>query len=307
MRTTQYPGLLFFIALSLAASGCSLKKITVDQTAAVLADAGRAFTEETDLELAELAIPASIKTAEGFLYAHPEQPTLLRIVAEGYVSYAVGFFEDQAEAAQEDDPDHAAHLRRRARDFHRRGRDYGMRLLKIQVPELAAALEARQRPSPELLAQVGEDELPGLFWTGMGWMAFINQSKMYPEEIVHLSLVKTLLERAVEIDPGFFHGGALMTLAAVDAGVPMAMGGDPVGATEKFKRVIELNQGRHLMSKVLYGKMVGLQRGDKELYVSIMKEVLAADPDADPSLALLNRLAQRRARRYLAEADDLFI
>jgi len=307
MRYTEYSRLLPLLALGLVSSACSLKRITVDQTAAVLSDAGRAFTEETDLELAELAIPASIKTAEGFLYAHPEQPILLRIVAEGYVSYAVGFFEDQAEAAQEDEPELAAHLRRRARDFHRRGRDFGLRLLKIQVPELASVLEAGQIPPRELLEQVGQDELPGLFWTGMGWMAYINQSKMYPEEIVHLPLVRKLLERAAQIDEGYFHGGALMTLAAVDAAIPMAMGGDPVAATSKFKRVIELNHGHHLMSKVLYGRMVGLQKGDKELYVSIMKEVLSLDPDSDPGLALLNRLAQRRARRYLAEADDLFI
>lgn len=305
-KNTRSPG-LGILVLALAVSGCSLKKITVDQTAAVLSDAGRAFTEETDLELAELAIPASIKTAEGFLFAHPEQLTLLRIVAEGYVSYAVGFFEDQAEAVQEDDFDQAMHLRGRAREFYRRSREYGLRILRVQVPELAAALDAGQVPSDELLSQVGEDELPGLFWTGMAWLALINQSKMFPEELVHLPLARKLLERSAEIDETYFHGGALMTLAAVDAGVPVALGGNPVEATRKFKRVMELNDGHHLMSQVLYGRMVGLQTGDPELYTAQMREVLAADPDIVPELKLLNRLAQRRARRYLAEVEDLFI
>ena len=306
MKKTRSLG-LGIVVLALLSSGCSLKKLTVDQTAAGLSAAGRAFTEETDLELAELAIPASIKTAEGFLFAHPEQLTLLKIVAEGYVSYAVGFFEDKAEAIQEDDFEQATHLRARARDFFRRGREYGLRMLRIQVPDLAVALDAGQVPSDELLAQVGEDELPGLFWTGMAWLALINQSKMFPEELVHLPLARKLLERSAEIDDTYFHGGALMTLAAVDAGVPVALGGNPAEATRKFKRVMELNGGNHLMSQVLYGRMVGLQTGDSELYTAQMREVLAADPDIVPGLKLLNRLAQRRARRYLAEVEDLFI
>jgi len=299
---------LLFVPLAVfLASGCSLKLIAVNQTAEVLADAGAAFNQETDLEFAAMAIPASIKTAEGFLQAHPTQPTLLKVVAEGYVNYAVGFLEDRAEALQEDDPDQAAHLRRRAREFYRRSRDYGLRYLRLEVPELAAALDERQMPSDELLAQVGPDDMAGLFWTGMAWLAFINQSKMFPQELVNLPIAKRLLLRCIELDPTFFHAGALMSLAAVDAGVPKAMGGNPQEATKKFKKVWELTKGEHLMSYVLYGRMVGLQTGNKELYVTQMKKVLAADPDINKDLSLANRLAQRRAKRYLAEADDLFL
>ena len=307
MNPTLYFRLFSVSVAVFLASGCSLKRIAVNQTAEILADAGGAFNQETDLEFAAAAIPASIKTAEGFLQAHPTQPILLKVVAEGYVNYGVGFLEDEAEALQEDDPDQAAHLRRRAREFYRRSRNYGIRLIRTQLPELADALEARKMPSDELLAEVGKDEMPGLFWTGMAWITFINQSKMYPEEIVHLPIAKRILHRCIEVDETYFHAGALMTLAAVDSGVPQALGGSPVEATKKFKRVMEITKGEHLMSYVLYGRYVGLQTGDKELYVSQMKKVLAANPDVNKDLALANRLAQKRARRYLAEADDLFI
>jgi len=299
---------LFFVTVAVfLASGCSLKIIAVNQTAEILGDAGAAFNQETDLEFAALAIPASIKTAEGFLQAHPTQPILLKVVAEGYVNYGVGFLEDEAESLQEDYPDQAAHLRRRAREFYRRSRGYGFRLIATDLPELADTLRAGKMPSDELLAEVGEDEMPGLFWTGMAWLAYINQSKMYPGEIVNLPIAKRILQRCIEVDETYFHAGALMTLAAVDAGVPQALGGSPVEATKKFKQVMEITKGEHLMSYVLYGKMVGLQTGDKALYVSQMKKVLAADPDVNKDLALANRLAQRRAERYLAEADDLFL
>lgn len=291
----------------LLAPACSLKTIVVNQTATVLADASGAFNQETDLEFAAISIPASIKTAEGFLQAHPTQTTLLKVVAEGYVNYAVGFLEDKAEALEEDDPELSDHLNRRAREFYRRARNYGFRYLRIELPELAQALESGKMPSDELLATVGQDEMAGLFWTGMAWLAFINQSKEYPDELVHLPIARRIMFRCIELDETFFHAGALMTLAAVDAGVPKALGGKPDEATKKFKRVIELTKGEHLMSYVLYGRMVGLQTGDKELYVTQMKKVLAANPDVNKDLSLANRLAQRRAKRYLEEADDLFL
>jgi len=298
---------LCLMGIIFTAYGCSIKTMVVNQTADVLSDAGRAFTEETDLELAELTIPASIKTIEGFLYAHPKQPILLKLLAEAYLNYGAGFLEDEAEALMDEDPDESAHLRRRAREFYSRARNYGLRLLHIQIPELAKVLRAGHMPSTELLSKVGSDEIAGLFWTGMAWLAYINQSKSDPKVLSMLPIAKALLERSIEIDESYYYAGAWMSLAAVDAGVPAALGGNPDEATRKFKKVAELTQGKFLMNFVLYGKMVGLQTGNKQLYLSEMRKVLKANPDVEKDLALANRLAQRRASRYLAQAEDLFL
>ena len=61
------------------------------------------------------------------------------------------------------------------------------------------------------------------------------------------------------------------------------------------------------MTKVLFARLYGTQVSDRELFERLLKEVIAAAPDAEPRLGLANRLAQRRAERYLAQIDDFFL
>ncbi len=290
-------------------SGCSgvLKRTAVDQTADVLADGSRAFDRETDAELAEAAIPASLKTMESFLEAHPTQPILLRLLAEGFANYAFGFIEDRAEQVQEQDPDQAAHLRTRALGFYLRSRSFGLRLLALEHEELAQALEKREMPSEELLAEVEQDGLPGLFWTANAWAAAINAGKDHPELLAELPIARALMERAAAIDPGFFHAGPMMALGALEAGLPKALGGKPDIAKAHFEKAQQLTGGSFLMIPVLFAKTAVVQLGDRALFEKTLQAVIDADPDADPDARLGNRLAQRRARRYLAAVDDLFL
>ena len=62
---------------------------------------------------------------------------LLQVVAQAYINYGVGFLEDEAEALQEDDPDRASALRRRAREYYRRARAYGFRLISLDFLRVA--------------------------------------------------------------------------------------------------------------------------------------------------------------------------
>lgn len=289
------------------ASACSLKKMTVDQTAVVMQDASAAYEYENDLELAAAAIPGTLKTVEGFLQASPEQRILLRILAENYMSYAFGFLEDEAEALQDDNPERAEVLRNRALNLHLRARGFGLRLLALDNPELAATLTAGEMPSDEALARVRPEEIEGLFWTANAWAAAINVGKSDPQLVAQLSIPKALMQRCATFDESYFWAGPHMALGAMEAALPRALGGQPEVASRHFERAIALTGGKHLMTKVLYARAVGIQSGDRALFEKTLQEVLAADPDAEPRLGLANRLAQRRARRYLDTIDDLFI
>jgi len=48
-----------------------------------------------------------------------------------------------------------------------------------------------------------------------------------------------------------------------------------------------------------------VRRGDRELYVSLLREVLEAG-DINPEQRLTNMIAKRRAARYLAQVDERF-
>jgi predicted anti-sigma-YlaC factor YlaD len=279
--------------------------MAVDQTAAILADAGRAFDRENDVILARAAIPGSLKTMEGFLEAHPEQPDLLRMLAEGYMNYAFGFLEDEAETLR--DPDEAHAVRARAANLYLRARSFALRLLALSHPALAETLAAGLLPDGGALQALGQDDMPGLFWTANAWGAYINLKKSDVRVLAELPIVAALMERAALLDESFFFGGPHLTLGALAAALPVALGGDPRTARAHFERAVALTAGEHLMTKVLYARSVGVQTGDRDFFETTLRQVADADPDVNPNFSLANRLAQRRARRSLAEVDDLFL
>jgi hypothetical protein len=296
---------LLLAAGLLLATACSLKKLTVDQTADVLKDASRAFDTETDVDFAAAAIPASLKTTEGFLEASPEQPVLLRMLAEGYMSYAFGFVEDEAERVETADFTRSEELRRRALGLYLRARAFGLRLHELDHPEFAAKLKKGELDAAAL-AEMGEDDLEGLFWTASPWGAAINVGKSDPMLVAQVEIVRAIVKRCAEIDEKYYWAGPRMTLGALEAGLPAAFGGKPEKARAEFEKAVALTGGKHLMTRVLFAKTVGVQSGDRTLFESVLKEVVAADVDVEPSLALANRLAQKRAARYLSQLDEFF-
>jgi hypothetical protein len=54
--------------------------------------------------------------------------------------------------------------------------------------------------------------------------------------VADLPLVRVLLERSNELDPGFFHASSTMALAAIDSAVPADMGGNPSAGASASSR-----------------------------------------------------------------------
>ena len=74
--------------------------------------------EERDADLAEKAIPASLKMLEGLAKEDPENIWILQKLAEGFCGYAFSFLEDSEPG--------------RASGLYLRGKDYAFRAMKIQ-------------------------------------------------------------------------------------------------------------------------------------------------------------------------------
>src|SRR5215510_10451853 len=125
---TSRAALVMHGAVTLAA--CNLTKFTANQTAGVLKAATPAIAQESDLQLAREAAPASLKTVEGFLMASPENEIFLSVLAQGYCEYAFGFLESDALAARlsrRTDLEEAAG--KRATGLYLRCMNYGLKLL----------------------------------------------------------------------------------------------------------------------------------------------------------------------------------
>src|SRR5215813_5998236 len=88
-----------------------------------------AYLRETDVELAEPALAASVKFTEALLETAPDDTRLLLQVVQGLAGYTYAFVEVRIEAARGRDPEQVRIHTQRAQRLYQRGLQYGLRLL----------------------------------------------------------------------------------------------------------------------------------------------------------------------------------
>ena len=88
-----------------------------------------AYLRETDVELAEPALAASVKLTEALLETAPDDTRLLLQVVQGLAGYTYAFVEVRIEAARGGDPEQVRIHTQRAQRLYQRGLQYGLRLL----------------------------------------------------------------------------------------------------------------------------------------------------------------------------------
>jgi hypothetical protein len=297
-----------FAALCLLLAGCGdfMVNMTVDSTAPVLKRASASFDAESDVALAREALPGNLKTIDGFLAARPENADLLELTALGYVQYAFGFLEDDLEMLKSDDPRRPA-LVARCTDLYDRAYDIGLRQVALDRAEVRViAREGRLDALAPALSRVGKDAVPGLNWAGLALASSINLHRDDIGRVAELPRAMALLERAYQLDRGYYNYNAALSLAVIYSSQAKAVGGDPDRARALFEEVIRQTGGRYLMAQVLYARYYATVTLDRPLYEKTLKQVLATPGSIWPEQRLANELARRRAARYLSLADDLF-
>ncbi len=60
------------------------------------------------------------------------------------------------------------------------------------------------------------------------------------------------------------------------------------------------------MTDVYYAQYYARQTLNRDLFMDTLKRVMESRADAEPDLTLANTLAQRKAKRLLAQADEFF-
>jgi TRAP transporter T-component len=291
----------------MALGACNLNKLTANATSGMLEAGSIAIDRESDLELARLAFPASLKTLETFLVSSPKNESLLLLLARGYNSYAFAILEGELERADTDGTDaEVDELGRRAKMHYLRGREYGFRLL--DKPELEQAARKGDLAALEReLGKLKKDDVPGLFWATYGWASAINLSKDDPDMLVGLGTIEHLLAKVIALDPDYNSGAPLLFRAVYLSSRPKAFGGKPEEAKAAFDRAMKAWGDRNLLVPYLYARMYCTEVQDMPLFQSLIKQVLAADVAAHPDLRLNNEVARSRARYWSARADDLIL
>ena len=91
---------LSFIWIILQLNACSLAELTVKASMPMIEGGMTALNRETDLELAEDAMPANIELMEGMIINSPDHEALRNYASQAYYGYAYGFVEDKTHKEQ---------------------------------------------------------------------------------------------------------------------------------------------------------------------------------------------------------------
>ncbi len=272
-------------------SGCSSRRLAVQATLPLISSQIVSMQEERDADLAEKAIPASLKMLEGLAKEDPENIWILQKLAEGFCGYAFSFLEDS-------EPDRASAL-------YLRGKDYAFRALEIQSNGKTWRGLSLEDWSKRL-AEVTPLQQPALFWAGQCWGSWLSLNLDSVEAFSSLPRIDGLMNRAVELAPDFHYAGPHLFLGAYYGGRSRMLGGNPDKARNHFEQALKITDGKYLLVSFFYAKTYAVQNQDQKLFKTQLEKVLEASDDVLPEQRLANQIAKRKAAVLLGKIDELF-
>jgi len=148
--------------------------------------------------------------------------------------------------------------------------------------------------------------MPYLFWSAACWANWISLNLDSMEALAELPRVESMMQRALEVDEGFYYGGPHLFWGIWFASRPKIAGGDLNKAQSHFLKALDLGKGKFLMADVYYANYYARQALDKDLFVSTLQTVLAAPVGAVPELTLLNTVAKKKAKELLTRVEEYF-
>lgn len=338
-RSIQLSSLYFALCVALCA-GCDFGKVAANSAAKIGRRARPAIEAHWDYDLMVAALPGAIVQSEGLLAVSPENDLLMLGLAQSYVAYAGAFLADEAEIA-DDQGELAAsdRLRQRAQLMAVRARDLALAAMRTHDDDLdtilaASGFEPSRRRVPEvewlrllhaaghrddasklngqptllsahLTQHYGRDRIEALAVAAAAWGMAIALSGGDPERMREVDLARALLTHAGDVAPDYAHAAPLSGLAAMEASLPPALGGDLERARADFERALKMSGRRSHLVHVAYAKTYAVNAQDRALYLALLREVVSAG-DAGNDVRLMNKVARRRAERYLAKVDELF-
>jgi len=287
LRARVSRSLVLVLACAGFLSGCSsIASSAADDFAGNLSTA---ILKQDDPELVREGLPAYLLLLDSLAVSPEAGPAVLGAAARLYAAYAVVFVED---------PGRAATLASRARDYGVRATCLASQatcdLDTVSFADLGARLE-----------QVKPAQSGALFSFAVGSLAYLRTHSDDWQALAGLPRIEAVLARLLVIGEPANAGTVNAYLGILNTLRPPALGGQPEQGRLYFEKAIELTGGRDLSVLVEYARSYARLVYDRELYDSLLNQVLAADP-RQGDYTLLNILAQKQATELLAAANDYF-
>jgi len=277
--------------LVLPVAGCvSTGSMVADGATALLKEVASAVSRQSDLVLVRQGVPSYLMLIDGMAQRYPDDPQLLLAGAQAYSSYAA--------ILEENEQGRAVSLYARAKGQALKALDLHPRLKGFQGQPLSFFQEQ--------LAQTTREDVPLLFGAGSVWGGWIANSPDGVEAMAELPWVEAIMERVLQLDPGYYYGGAHLFKGILLSARPEQFGGNLKKADDHFQEAMRWGKGKFLMAEVYYAQYYARQRLDRDLFEKTLKRVQEAPADQDPDLTLLNTLAKQKAQKLLEQADEYF-
>lgn len=290
METTLRRYLLIFLLAPLLGA-CSMGQMVARTSVSIMDGAVEAMDRETDLVLAEAAIPANIKLVEGLIAEDPDNTTLLTVAAQGLYGYAFGFTELKD--------------RERASALYQRGTDYGMRALRshgVDIDLRSANIDAIDQS----ISRLGRSAVPALFWTASCWAKQIDLNRTDPVRLAQLGSTERLMQRILQLEPDYFAGSVYGYYGVYYGGRAPMFGGDFKLADENFSAARAVTEGKLLIFDVLQAEYLERQRLDQEKFHRLLTGVVNTPVGTFPEMALINQISRARAQHLLGLEEEWF-
>lgn len=282
-----------FAVCCLALSGCGFVQGTAIRVLdPVLEKAGENAESETDPQLVEDGLPGTILLVEGILASKPDDQTLRILAARSATGYALAFVEDVD--------------RKRASNFYLRARAHAFHVLDLKRGKFAAARDGTLAQFTAVVDEFGKNDVPALFWAANSWGAWVNLNLDKTEALADLPRVEALMQRVVELDPEYYHGGPHLFFGVYYAGRSKLLGGNPEKAEYHFREAFRITDNKFLLAHVMYAQYYARQQFDEELFKNKLEWVLDQPEGIYPSAGLTNAVARRKAEHLLTLTEDWF-
>jgi hypothetical protein len=287
--------MLFLLIPIFFANGCATTRtrLMVDSMNPLMMKMRDATNQNTDLELVHEAMPAFLVQMDGFIAASPENTYLLTSAAEAYMGYAFLFVEDND--------------KKRAKGFYFKAKEYALRSLKLNKDFAEAFAQDDPDVFKRSLQTIKKQDIASLYFAITAWLQWIGASADDARVLNDLPRIEAMIDRAMELDDTFYHGGVHATLGAFYVASPEMFGGKPDQADFQFKEAFEISQSKYLMWHYLYARYYAFAISDRKLFVTTLEKILATPDDVLPEEAFVNMAVKVKARNLLSHVDDYFL
>jgi len=272
---------------------CSMGQIVARSSVSIMDGNIEAMNRETDLVLAEAAIPANLKLIEGLIEEDPDNPDLLSLAAQGFYGYAFGFVELS-------DP-------QRAEALYTRGFSYGLRgLHALGLDKDIDLSTANPDTIDKAVAKMSSAAVPMLFWTASCWAKQIDLRRTDPASIAQLASTERLMFRIRELQPDYYYGGVYLFYGVYYGSRAPMIGGNFTKSEQNFSAANAVSEDRLLIVDVLQAEFLERQRLDREAFHHLLSRVVSDPVGSFPEMALVNQIARARAHYLLDKESEWF-